>query len=79
MDKKYIDIRVEGNEDNLKEFIKMCGMFQYLGGIGSSREMTIFVDGDGSARFNFEIAGNKIPAEKLVSQDIDGKIKFSFD
>jgi hypothetical protein len=70
--RKFIDLRVEANETDLMDFVKMCGIVQYLGAVGASREIRLKIDGDGSARFNFYIEGQKIPDTKVDTghQDI---------
>lgn len=75
--KKYIDLRVEANETDLADFVKICGVIQYLGAIGASREVRIKVDGDGSARFSFSIDGQKIPHTE-VETGYYGKDFFNF-
>lgn len=60
--KKYIDMRVEANETDLIEFVRICGVIQFLGNIGASRQLEIYVDGDGSARFTFYMNEEKIPS-----------------
>ena len=37
-----------------RQFLGMLQTMQYLGGVGSSREVTIFADGDGDYRPKFE-------------------------
>jgi len=63
--KKYIDMRIEADDTDLQDFVTICGAIQYLGAVGASRELRVKVDGDGSARFNFYIEGQKIPHTKL--------------
>lgn len=59
--RKCVDIRVEADETDLAEFVKVCGAIQYLGNIGAHRDILLSVDGDGSARFKFSIDGRPIP------------------
>jgi len=63
--RKYIELKIEANESDLADFVKICGAIQYLGAVGASRELRIKVDGDGSASFNFYIDGQKIPYTEL--------------
>lgn len=55
-------MRVEANETDLIEFVRVCGVIQFLGNIGASRTLELYVDGDGSARFSFYMNGEKIPS-----------------
>lgn len=63
--RKYIDLRVEANETDLEEFVRVCGAIQYLSAVGANREVRLQVDGDGSADFVFYIDGQKISYTEL--------------
>lgn len=75
--RKYIDLRVEANETDLADFVKIMGVIQYLCAIGASREVRIKVDGDGSADFTFHVNGEKIPHTE-VETGYRGKEFFNF-
>ena len=53
---QYVDIRVLAtSEADLRDFIKLCGVIQEAGIEGSGKNISIFVDGDGSGRFEFSL------------------------
>jgi hypothetical protein len=58
-DRKFVDIRVEGSESELIEFLKLCSVIEYLGQVGASRTIRLGVDGDGSARLKFVVVEGK--------------------
>lgn len=58
MSNTYIDIRVVGQEPEIKEFISLCRVIQQLGRTGSSRDIKVSVDGDGSGRLAFYSINN---------------------
>lgn len=66
--KKFIDIRVMGNTEELRDFIRLCKVIQRLGRTGSSRKISIVVDGDGSGRLSFHGINNG----ELVEFNSDG-------
>ena len=53
--RKKIDIRMCGYETELVEMLKFLGAIQYLGNTGSSRDLKLAVDGDGSGQLRFEV------------------------
>lgn len=53
--KKYIELKVTGNETELMEFITLCKQIEYLGKVGSSRTIKVHVDGDGSFHLKFDL------------------------
>jgi hypothetical protein len=53
MSKMHLDIRVVGNKEELSAFVGLCKVIQYLGRSGSSRDIKLSVDGDGSGRLSF--------------------------
>ena len=55
---RYIDVRVVGNSDEIDDFLELCRAIQYLGSVGASRELRVYVDGDGSGRLSFYAEGN---------------------
>lgn len=63
MGMRYIDLRVIAGDVELGEFVALCNMIQLLGEKGANREIKLRVDGDGSARFRFEVNGE--PLETL--------------
>jgi hypothetical protein len=52
----YADIRVAAqNEEDLKSFTNLCCIIQGAGDLGAGRTVRVFIDGDGSGRYNFQI------------------------
>lgn len=49
MSKKYVKMVVAGNEEDLQAFLMGLRHIDYLQMVGSSRDVTFEVDGDGSA------------------------------
>lgn len=53
------------------QFLGMLKRMQRLGGVGASRPITFFSDGDGDYRPKFEVSGNAPePAEGLTPDDV---------
>jgi len=72
--KKYVDIRVVGGEEELLEFADLCKIIQRLGRVGSNRDITITVDGDGSGRLSFYgIENGKFTEFNSEKIDVDDK------
>lgn len=65
MAKNKLDLSIIANETDLQEFVKLCGLIQFLGQVGSSREVRLFIDGDGSARFKFTVNDELIPSSPI--------------
>jgi hypothetical protein len=53
MKRRCINIRVTGQESELKDFIRLCKIIQRLGRVGSCRKIPVVVDGDGSGKLSF--------------------------
>lgn len=47
------DLRVVGQESEIKDFINLCKVIQQIGRNGSNRTIKLTVDGDGSGRLSF--------------------------
>ena len=79
--KKYkLDIRVLGELTEIKEFLELLSVIKYLGVVGSSREVKLVVDGDGSGRLSFGVKYEDtdwteigMPNEKLKSDIRNGE------
>lgn len=69
MSKIYLDLRICGQEEEIKEFIHLCKVIQYLGRSGSSRDITVSVDGDGSGRLLFQ---GIMPGGTLMDMNLEG-------
>ena len=53
MENYYIDVRISGGKEELRELLELLTKIQILGLIGSNRTIPVTVDGDGSARLRF--------------------------
>jgi len=51
--KSKITFSVVGNESELQEFVKLCGLIQSFGTYGMGRTIEVAVDGDGSGTLRF--------------------------
>lgn len=68
--RKYIMLKVTSPYDGeLREFIDLCRVIQFLGAIGASRLIPVAVDGDGSARLRFEIDGKELESLAVDIKD----------
>ena len=52
MEKKLLRVEIEGYEDQLEKLAYFLRIVDYLGGVGASRTLHLWVDGDGAARLN---------------------------
>lgn len=64
----YADIRIaaQSNED-LLSFLKFCSIVQGAGDIGAGRSVKVFVDGDGSGRYLFQVLDQTQEQVDIVS------------
>lgn len=53
MNKKYIEFKVVGHDEELKAFASLLQLIQSFGQYGMSRTIKVNVDGDGSGRLSF--------------------------
>lgn len=60
---EYIDIRITGEHEELRELLVILRKLQWCGDIGAGRTLPIYIDGDGSGRLSFEIKRD----DKLVN------------
>ena len=72
MAKGYINIRVEGYSEEIRKFVHLCKCIQGLGKTGSSGDILISVDGDGSGTLNFSLF-NESETMELESINISEK------
>ena len=63
--KHYIDLRIVGHDSELGEFLRICQLIQSFGTYGTSRKLTISVDGDGSGRLLFGLVNKDGKVEEL--------------
>jgi hypothetical protein len=80
MEKKKVTIELVASEDQIVQFLRLCGIIQNLGQLGASRSIKLFVDGDGAARLKFTLRDEKqthdVPTPKY---DLDGDISVGID
>lgn len=76
--KKYIDVRVVGNQSELTEFLRVCKLIQTFGTYGTSRTVKVIVDGDGSGRLKFSMLENskEIEVPSLTIDEIGTRGEF---
>lgn len=75
MNKKKLKIEVIGYEDQLKPLAHFLRQMEYLGNIGATRTLHLWVDGDGSARMKVNFPDIKGKIEPI---DIDKEPKGGF-
>jgi hypothetical protein len=69
----YTNIKVIALTDtDLKDFLILLTVIQFLGEAGANREIKLRVDGDGSGRYKFEIDGEPLRVPPLNSNDLPG-------
>ena len=54
-DKKYLNIRVIGYDEEIQGFIALIAVIQELGRQGTNRDFKVCVDGDGSGKLKFQL------------------------
>ncbi len=64
-------IKVEMQDRWVPHFLAMLKYMQFLGGIGSSRKVSFYADGDGDFRPKFEWSAN-LPSDSKPISDKDG-------
>jgi len=69
---KSFDIRVVGQEPEIKEFINLCKVIQSLGRHGANRTIKLSVDGDGSGRLAFFGIGKEEGRTKYTDFNSNG-------
>jgi len=65
---------ITGKSSQLDILEHVFGIIEALGSVGSSRTISIYVDGDGAAILQFRREGERLSAED-ISQDGDGFVK----
>jgi hypothetical protein len=75
---KYIDLKVIGNTTEIKEFLDLCSKIEYLGIVGSHRDIKVSVDGDGSGRLFFKVVeeGKELDLPIPEFKNLDEREKF---
>lgn len=53
-EKKVMNVKISGYEDQLWQLAIFLRKIEYLGNVGSSRTLHLWVDGDGAARIKCE-------------------------
>ena len=74
---KSVNIKVVGEERELLQFLSLCAKMDFLGSIGSSRDIDVFYDGDGSARLRFECIVSEINKSEEIDIILDMKARMS--
>ena len=70
--KQYkLDIQVTGQQTEIREFLEILGAIQYLGSVGSNRDLLVGVDGDGTGRLRFNVKFKDTEWEELESTLLD--------
>ncbi len=70
-DCKEFNITVTMKENWIPHFLAMLKRMEYLGNIGSSRDVTLFSDGDGNFRPKF-VFDPSLPHDALPMNDRNG-------
>lgn len=74
---KTVKFEVTGSPKQLEELEKLFGWVQYLGNIGHSGSMKLFVDGDGSARLKIRADGKDVEKpEDYKNESSDKDIEY---
>lgn len=64
----HVDIRITGEEFEIKEFLQLLAKIQYLGTVGSSKTIPVHVDGDGSGHLRFEVVSESDPPSDIMKR-----------
>lgn len=63
--KKYIELKVIGNKEELNSFITLLTLIKSFGRYGMSRRIEVNVDGDGSGKLDFQVIKSDSTTEDL--------------
>lgn len=74
-DKDTRTYTLTGTPETLNQFEEVLSLIQYLGNVGASRTIKLWVDGDGSARI--KVKSDKALKDKKL--DIDGDLNLGID
>lgn len=69
--KQYVELKVVGHPEELKEFLSLVQLIQSFGDFGMSREIKVTVDGDGSGRLGFYMKDDTGEYKDLPSFKLD--------
>jgi hypothetical protein len=68
MENYYVDVRVSGGKEELRELLELLTKIQILGSIGANRTIPVTVDGDGSARLRFTTTSTEEDEVKKIME-----------
>lgn len=68
-ERRYVDVRVSGNEADLAAFLQLCKTVGALCSVGATRNILVAVDGDGSADLRFDFGETDV--EDVEVPDFD--------
>ena len=68
MAKRSVVLKIYGEDKQIIQFLELCKKMEYMGNIGSSREIPLFVDGDGIGRLRFDCGNFKADIDKQKFQ-----------
>ncbi|MFW6310861.1 MAG: hypothetical protein ACOC1K_01355 [Nanoarchaeota archaeon] len=71
MEKWVTNLRVSGNKEYLGEFLLFCKKLEYLCNVGLSREIKLYVNGDGSADLNFDFGSIEFGDEQEFKEEME--------
>ena len=66
--KRVVNLKVYGDEKQITQFLEFCKKMEYMGNIGSSRVVPVYVDGDGRGRLRFDFGNFKAEIDKQKFQ-----------
>lgn len=66
-----------------EQFKRLFAWMNFLGGVGASRELTVFYDGDGAARCEIKVDGKRLKPDVTEREEHDPSnyenLRFGFD
>lgn len=71
--------KITSDISNLDELEKVLNCIEFLGNIGASRTISLWIDGDGNARFNIERTDKKQDLNKEEINIDKDEIDFNID
>ena len=78
MSERHFTIHCEMKERWVAPFLSMLRRMQYLGGIGSSRVVALYADGDGDFQPHFKW-DNDLPADRGPARECAGDYTYDAD
>ena len=68
MAKRSVQLKIYGDDAQILQFLELCKKMEYMGNIGSSRLVPVYVDGDGRGRLRFDFGNFKADIDKQEFQ-----------